>query len=136
MAKAEAKPKKGKVEWRTSAAREIVLEDVDPGGWLHDGDDMSPLIVCNLYRYHHPAEFEFVEFDQFQARLSDHRDDKGKRRKLSRQEEEWMNRDRKTYPRQSHNARGEPVFDMDEAKLLLRQDIIDGVHLQHDPESL
>jgi hypothetical protein len=37
--------------------------------------------------------------------------------------------DRKIYPRQAYNARGEPVFDMFPAKKLLREDIKDELYI-------
>jgi hypothetical protein len=39
-----------------------------------------------------------------------------------------LNKDRKLYPRQSHNHRGEPVFDLSPAKALLREDVKNKLH--------
>ena len=47
-----------------------------------------------------------------------------------------MIRDREIHPRQTHNHRGEPVFDMDQAKDELREDVKNGVHLKMTPEEL
>jgi hypothetical protein len=44
------------------------------------------------------------------------------------EEEQDMIYDRQLYPRKTHNERGEPVFDMSPAKLLLREDVINHKH--------
>jgi hypothetical protein len=44
--------------------------------------------------------------------------------------------DRLLFPRQMENCRGEPVFDLSAAKLLLRTDVADGKHLTMKPLQL
>ena len=44
------------------------------------------------------------------------------------QQQQYFEHDRAAYPRQAYNERGEIVFDMTEAKLLLREDIKNGLH--------
>jgi hypothetical protein len=52
------------------------------------------------------------------------------------QEEQYLARDRQLHRRQSHNHRGEPVFDLSPAKLLLRKDIKNKVHTTKQPSEL
>jgi hypothetical protein len=55
------------------------------------------------------------------------------RRDRSKMEHEWMVHDRQLHPRQLKNHRGELVFDLHPAKLLLRGDIMAGVHAEMVP---
>ena len=125
--KAKAK-KKGWIDWRNSAAREILMEDLEQGGWLYGKDDMDAKEVFDIYQAKQ-EEFQEVPFSQFQYRYDAAIDKAKKRRERSAQEEEWMRHDRLIYPRQTHNHRGEPVFDVDiKAKEQLRQDVKDKLH--------
>lgn len=112
-----------------------MLEDLEPGGWLYDEEDADPVVLYSVYRHQH-EEFQDVPFDQFKVRLNEYRKQTEKRRARSKQEEEWMVHDRQIHPRQSHNHRGEPVFDLDEAKTLLRGDIENGLHKTMTPMEL
>ena len=51
-------------------------------------------------------------------------------------ESEALAHDRGLFPRQTENHRGEPVFDLSAAKLLLRADVEEGKHLQMTPSQL
>ena len=51
-------------------------------------------------------------------------------------ESEALTHDRFLYPRQIVNHRGQPVFDLSPAKLLLRQDVADRKHLVMTPSEL
>jgi hypothetical protein len=44
--------------------------------------------------------------------------------------------DRQLIPRQTENHRGEPVFDLSPAKMLLRADVLAGKHLTMTPSQL
>ena len=128
---------KGWIDWRTSAAREIVMEDLATGGWLEAIDnplDKAPMIF-QVYK-HTYEEFEDVVYDQFEARLKDYVRENSKSKERSKEEEKWMREDRKLHPRQTHNQRGEPVFDMDYAKRVLREDVKNNVHLEMKPKEL
>jgi hypothetical protein len=52
------------------------------------------------------------------------------------QEEEALEHDRGIFPRQTRNHRGELVFDVSNAKMLLRGDVVDGKHLTMQPAPL
>ena len=77
--------RQGWINWKVSAAREIVLEDLDPGGWLHDEDETPAKDIFEIYLKNH-EEFAEVPFEQFQARLIDYRKDKKARRVRTQQE--------------------------------------------------
>jgi hypothetical protein len=123
------------VDWINHAAREILMEDLEPGGWLYDLDEDAG-VVFETYKAKQ-EEFKDVPLDQFEVRYKDATKKAAKRRARSAEEEEWLDRDRVLHPRQSHNHRGEPVFDIDiEAKLQLRADINNKLHRQMTPMEL
>jgi hypothetical protein len=119
--------KPGWVDWRTNPGRAVVIQDLRPGGPLYQRDNITAEEIFPWYKQL-PA-FADVVFDQFQARLKDHRLAASKSTHLAIQEQQYLEHDRRLYPRQSHNERGELVFDMHPAKLLLREDIKRNVHL-------
>ena len=123
------------VDWKNHAAREILMEDLECGGWLY-GLDESARVVFDIYQ-DRQEEFENVPFDQFEIRYKDATKKAAKRRARSAAEEEWLNRDRILHPRECHNRRGEPVFDMDiAAKAQLQADIKNRLHKQMKPMEL
>ena len=117
---------KGWVKWATSAAKEVLMEDLQPGGMLHQMDDVTAAEAWEFYSS--LPEFEGVQKDQFMIRLKDHRAQNNKMRARAMEEEERWRHDRRLHPRQATNERGEPVFDMDPAKQLLRTDIQAGMY--------
>ena len=117
---------KGWVKWATSAAREVLMEDLQPRGMLHQMDDVTAAEAWEFYSS--LAEFEGIQKDQFMKRLKDHRTQNNKMRAWAIEEEKRWRHDRRLHPRQATNERGEPVFDMDPAKQLLRADIQAGMH--------
>ena len=70
------------------------------------------------------------------ARLKDHRKQVRKANQQSHTELRALHHDRTLHPRASHNQRGELIFDLDEAKLLLREDVKNKVHLGMTPREL
>jgi hypothetical protein len=123
------------VDWLNHPAREILLEDLERGGWLY-GLEWDARILFDAYQAKQ-EEFKDVPFDQFAERYKDAKKKATKRRARSAQEEEWLARDRLLHPRQTHNHRGEPVFDMDTAaKEQLRDDVKNELHKHMDPMEL
>jgi hypothetical protein len=112
-------------------------EDLEPGGWLYGMDDeYDAKEVYDAYQSRQ-LEFEEVPFEQFKEIYNKATKQAAKRRARSAKEEEWLQKDRILHPRQSHNHRGEPVFDMDiEAKEQLREDIKNKLHKQMTPMEL
>jgi hypothetical protein len=103
------------------------MKDLQPGGPLYQRDNILAEQIFPWYKQL-PA-FESVVIDQFKARLKDHQLAAAKYLHLALQEGQYLVRDRQLYPRQLYNERGEPVFDMHPAKLLLREDIKNKLHL-------
>jgi hypothetical protein len=102
-----------------------------PGGALFDRDAVSADDLLPWYKEKYLGQFNVVVLDQFKVRLKSHRKQASEDYAIASQEEEYFARDRKLYPRKTHNKRGEPIFDMPPAKPLLRQDIKDGIHLEY-----
>ena len=128
--------KPGWIDWVNSAAREIILEDLLPGGYLFGKNDMPASAAWNYYR--NMAEFKGppVVFDQFEARLKDHRKQASKRLEISRNERKMMQHDRNIYPEEHQNHRGELVFSRHPAQKHLRADIKASRHKSMTPMQL
>ena len=124
----------GWIDWKNSAAREILMEDLEPHGWLYENND-DAVVIYEVYK-HLQSEFADVSFDQFEARLKAARQQCAIRRARSREELMALEHDRRLHPRNTHNERGERVFDMDPAKLLLREDVNNKVHERMKPQEL
>jgi hypothetical protein len=128
--KREAKQKW--VDWKKHPAKEILMEDLERGGWMY-GLEWDAGVVFEVYQATH-EEFKDVPFEQFEVRYNEATKTAAKRRARSAQELEWLEHDRLLHPRQSHNHRGDPVFDMDiAAKEQLRDDIKNKLHEQMTP---
>jgi len=126
--------KEGWVNWRKCKGREILLEDLEPGGLLQD-QDHQPVEV--LYRFYKKLpEFEGVCLPQFQKQLKLHRNQALDSRALSKRDAEFLQHDRALHPRKKHNHWGEPVWDVHKAKKLLRKDIERDRHLTMTPSEL
>ena len=68
-------------------------------------------------------QFKEVIWSQFEVRLKAHRQQaSGRLRQTIEEEQDLAREDRQLHPRQSHNHRGEPVFDLSPAKALLSED--------------
>jgi hypothetical protein len=103
------------------------MEDLRPGRPLYLRNNIPAEDIFPWYKQL-PA-FEKVVFSQFEARLKDHRIAAAKDVHRAMQEQQYFEHDRSLHPRQTHNEKGELVFDMHPAKLLLRQDIENKLHL-------
>ncbi len=120
--------KPGWVNWLSSSARAIILEDLLPGGPLFQRDDVPAAAILDWYKDKHPNQFDGIVLEQFAARLKDHRKQGLEEYATAQEEEEYFKHDRKLYPRATHNHRGEPIFDMSAAKELLRADVKNREH--------
>ena len=81
-------------------------------------------------------KFANVVFDQFKERLQDHRKQVGADKIRAAKDLNALAHDRCLFPRQLVNDRGELVFDLHPAKLLLHADVIAGKHLSMTPREL
>jgi hypothetical protein len=118
---------KDKIKWATSTAKYIVWSDLENGVLPVDENEISAehaweSLYKNLY------EFQDVPFTQFKERLKDHRKQIQILMNRSFNEEQALAHDRRLHPRQTHNQRGEIVFDMTETKLILRHDVEQKLH--------
>ena len=126
--------KPGWVNWISQPARAIILEDLEPGGILHGRDHVSPEHVFPFYKT--LTEFEKIVFSQFEERLKGHRKPAARNNALASRNAHALEHDRGLYSRPTHNERGEPVFDMHLAKILLRGDVKNGLHQTMSPSAL
>jgi hypothetical protein len=125
------------VKWRKHAVREIILQDLNHGGWLHDEieekGELDFAVVFALYNHKQPEVFNEIDFSQFAARLTDYVVKDNQRRDRSKIEYGWFAQYRELYPRQLRNERGELVLNLHEAKALLRADVKAGKHASMVP---
>jgi hypothetical protein len=120
--------KPGWVNWQSTSARAIILEDLLPGGPLFQHDDVPAAAILDWCKDKHPHQFDGVVLEQLAARLKDHRKQGTEERATAQEEEECFKHDRKLCPRATHNHRGEPTFDMSAAKELLQADVKNREH--------
>jgi hypothetical protein len=122
----------GWIKWRTSAAREIILEDLcPPHGILFGKDHVGANVVWEFYKSQ--RGFEEVVFEQFRPRLNDHRKQASTLYLRSREEEAAFVHHRSMYPRERTNNMGQLVFDMTPAGELIRGDIKHNRHVGKTP---
>ena len=123
------------IDWRKSEARNIVLDDLRSGRLPLEESELTADEAWDL-QYVHMPEFVTVVFSQFKARLKDHRKQVARQAGASRIQHQAFQHDRQLYPRSTHNRRGEPVFDLSEAKKFLILDIADENHINMPIEDL
>ncbi|CAB9523470.1 expressed unknown protein [Seminavis robusta] len=138
LAASKEKNKTGFIDWENSAAKEILLKDLEPEGRLY-GNSLEAKDVFDDYTERYKYIFCDVPFSQFKAKYNEtiKKAEAAQRRARSAQEEAWMKHDSRLYPRQTHNHRGEPIFDVDiEAKETLHYDIKHELHKRMTPKEL
>jgi hypothetical protein len=128
MAAPNRKPKY--IKWVGSEAKKIIIADLEEG--ILDVDAPSAKNAWDEC-YSKLAEFANVPFEQFQKRLADHRDQHQRRLSKATMEEILYERDKLMHIRQDRNNRGELVFDLHPAKLLLREDVKSGENERMTP---
>jgi hypothetical protein len=127
----------GWIEWRNCVPKHIVMNDSEMGVLPIDAEEMSMEEAWTIC-YRHMTELvrAGVVFDQFKERLQDHRKQVRDQTTWAAQEEQALEHDRGIFPRQTRNHHGEPVFDVSNAKMLLRGDMADMKHLTMQPALL
>ena len=118
--------KPGWIDWKSCPGRQVLIDDLRPGGVLYNRDYITPEEIFPWYKQF-PA-FKDVVLDQFKARLQDHRKAAAKDKHKSLQQQQHLEHDRHLYPREAHNQRGEPIFDMSPARFLLAEDVKNKLH--------
>ena len=102
--------KPGWIDWVNSPAREIILEDLLPGGYLFGKNDMPASVAWKHHRVMEEFKCTPVVFDQFEVCLKGHQKQASKRLEISKKKEKMMQDDRKLYPEKHQNHKGELVF--------------------------
>jgi hypothetical protein len=125
----ESRNHAGWINWTTSAARQMLIEDLQPGGLLYEKTSVTEEEAFEFYST--LPEFTRVVKSQFMEWLKTHRKQANEQLQAAHEDIQALLHDRALHPRQSHNAHGEPVFDMSPAKLLLREDVCDNMHTPH-----
>lgn len=131
---AMAPRRQGWIDWRKSEAKATLMYDLE--------HDFIPLVAEEMPAsecweiYQHCPEFAGVQFDQFEARLKDHRVAVAKMKDASFYDEEAFIHDRRLYPRKTHNQRGDAVFDKSDAQEKLREDVRNKKHKRMSPTDL
>lgn len=122
------------VNWKKCPGREILLEDLEPGGILEDQRDRP---AKDLWRFYEKLpEFAGVPFKQFEKQLKVYLVTSSVDKEMAERDAKALRHDRAIHPRSSRNHRGELVFDMHVAKDLLRRDVENGLHLKMKPSDL
>lgn len=127
----------GGIAWITSGAREILWEDFfTRDGFLFNNPNIPAEEAYGLYKNVHPDFFGKVTFEQFKSNYVRYQRESNERHVQSQLQESCLGHDRALNPRKTHNARGEPVFDMTPAKALLREDVRNRLHESMTPAAL
>ena len=129
------------IDWRTSDAREIVLDDLMEGRLPLDNDIVSEQEAWDEMYVSLP-EFEDVVFSQFKQRLKDHRKQVTR---IKEAENFFLN----AFRRDKHlreegfipggglyDRHGNRIFDRSSAKPLLKEDVSDELHKTMTSEQL
>jgi hypothetical protein len=124
----------GWIAWKASEARKIILYNLEKGVLPVDEEDCSAEHAWEYYS--RLAEFALVQFSQLKERVRDHRKQCREQITWADCELEMLERDRQFSPQQMENHRGEPVFDLFPAKILLHADVREGKHLTKTPSQL
>jgi len=125
--------KQKKIKWATSAAKYILLEDLEKG-MLGIDEPTAAEAWDNCYSK--LPEFADVPFNQFRDRLKGYREKYGKLAHTSASDEAAFHHDRFLYARQDRNKYGKLVFDVHPAKEKLREDVKRGLHKLMDHHQL
>ena len=126
--------KEGWISWRGCAARTVLMTDLIDGILPVEASRITAEEAWEVYKT--MDEFAIVVFDQFKARLQDHRKQVAENKIRAARELDALRHDRRLFPRQTVNHQGELVFDLHPAKLLLRADVKAGKHLRMTPREL
>jgi hypothetical protein len=127
--------REGWIDWRNSAAKQIIMDDLHCGILPADAAELSALEAWDIC-YKHMVEFVSVDYNQFRDRLRDHQLQAWKDIVRARSESDSLAHDQLLFPWRAVNNHGEPVFDTSDAKLLLHADVKEGKHNTMTPAEL
>jgi len=129
------------INWRPSAARQVILDDLAEGRLPLD-DDVVTAEEAWEEMYFVLPEFQNVIFSQFKARLKDHRKQVRRRTNavdlflIAFRHDQELQRQGYLAGGGRYDRHGQPIFDRSTAKPLLKQDVIDELHKEMTPEEL
>jgi hypothetical protein len=115
------------MDWRASAARLVILYDLEDKVLTDDEDELPAEEAWDLI-YNKMEEFEGVPFWQFKEKLHDHRQQYKISANKSLEEDLILADDLALHLTTIHNERGELKFYLTKAKALLRADIEKNLH--------
>jgi hypothetical protein len=127
--------RRGWITWKGSTPRRILIEDLVTGMLPVDGTELSADEAWYTY-YSRLEEFKNVPLEQFRERVSDHREQVNGDLGRAITEESYFLYDRRLHPRPTTNGRGEIIYDLHPAKLLLRDDVENNRHVGIRPSEL
>jgi len=127
-------PKKGWIDWKHSEPKYRIIADLE-NGIIDLEESVHPTDLCWDF-YENEPEFRHVVFDQFAARLKDHRAQVAKDNKRTALAKKAFDNYRKLHPENTHNRFGEPLWDTHPAKELLKDDIKNKKHVGKTPRQL
>lgn len=122
------------MRWEDSEAKRILLTELDDGILGPSEKIVLPRIAWVDFK-DMPA-FKWVTYSQFSRALRVYRKDTSDGKKRAMLEQNALDRDRILHPRKTRDCRGNLVFDLSEAKDLLREDVKNGLHLRMKPSAL
>lgn len=126
----------GTIDWVKSESKQIVLDDLEAGLVSLDDTDTAEDLYYGMYQYTPEFIAENVQFQQFKARLQDHRKQIRPQIEAPQFEMAALAHDRLLTPKRTHNSRGEKIFYLTQANSFLEQDIRDNKHRRMTPSEL
>jgi hypothetical protein len=121
------------IEWGDSAARKILVEDLSNG--MIGLDLPKPAVAWKFYS-DNMIEFQYITESQFKGGLYRLRVKMKLNKCRNEGEEADFLHDMALFPRPEYNYRGEPHWDLSEAKPLLEADIKEGKYPAMMPKEL
>lgn len=121
-------------QWRTSKARQILVDNLDAGVLPTDPKQMPPKDAWGVLYSHFP-EFKGMAYSKFRDRLGRLQKAHAAEHNVAKRDAAALAHDRKIHPRNKQKQNGQLVFDLSNAKLLLRRDVCLGKHKKMSLES-
>ena len=127
----QAKTNTDWTDWKKYSGRQVLIDDLQPGGLLSEKPNLT---AKEAFEFYTPLlELARVVFLQFKVWLESHREQANVQSRAAHEDMQEFLHDRLLFPRQGHNGRGEPVFDMSTAKYLLRKGVCEKQHTTMKP---
>ena len=123
-------PREGWIKWKTSTAKQILMDDLQSGILAVDPADMPAEEAWDIC-YSHMAEFVPVVFSQFKERLRDHCKQVGADITRAARELEYLAHDRSLFPTGRDKRKH-----LSAARVFLPADVAEGKHHQLTPSQL